>query len=198
MKRSKPVALFLMVLACCAALVGKPPSMSAPQKSKALHHVKKIHIVQSGFNIVKTKDADGRSLMTDEQAREQLEKVEAHDNRMVSLLETELIRAGFKVVKDKKDAEAVLVGMIIPSGVNPPGSPRPRRYIYKLMPPTYENFQDFIANKGKLWEIDIKMSGSPIEDESAKSAAIRIAENLLKAWLKSAKKAGLSTVDKVQ
>jgi hypothetical protein len=198
MKRNKSAAFLLMVLACCAVAAGSAPGLPAPEKSKALHQVKKIHIAQTSFNVVKTEDADGRQLLKEEQARQQLEQAEARDKRMGSLLETELKRVGFEVVKDKKDAEAVLVGMIVPLGGNQPGSSGPRRYIYKLMPQTYENFHDFFTGKGKLWEANVKMSDSRIEDESDRSAAVRIAENLLKAWLKSAQKAGLSTGDKVQ
>ena len=195
MKRSKPTALFLMVLVCCAASVGKLLGMPEPQKSKALHHVKKILIVQSGFNIVQTKDADGQRLMSDQQANEHLKNANARDKRMASLLKAELIRAGFVVVEDEKEAEAVLVGMIVPTVVKPP---EPRHYIYKLMLPTLKNFHEFIAGKGKLWETDIKVNSSPIEEESDEKAATRIAENLLKGWLKSAKQAGLSTGNKVQ
>jgi len=195
MKRRKPTALVLMVLVCCAISVGKPIGRAEPQKSKALHHVKKIQIVQSGLNIVKTQDAYGQRLMTNDQANEHLKKAEARDKRMVSLLKAELEKAGFVVVDDKKDAEAVLVGMTAPTVVN---HPEPRRYVYKLMSPAHENFLDFIAGKGKLWETEIKINSSPIEDESDKKAAVMTAEKLLKKWLKSAKEAGLSTGDKVQ
>ena len=196
MKRNKYAALFLVVLVCCAASLGKPLGLAEPQKSKlALHHVKKIQIVPSGFNIVQLKDRYGQRLMTDDQANEHLSRADARDKRMVSLLTTELTRAGFVVVEDKKDAEAVLVGMIAPVVVNPP---EPRRYVYKLMPPTHKDFLDFMAGKGKLWETEIKINSSPIEDESDKKAATLIAEKLLNGWLKSAKKAGLTTGDKVQ
>lgn len=198
MKRNKPAAFFLMVLACCAVAAGSTPGLPAPEKSKALHQVKKIHIAHNSFNVVKTKDADARQLLAEEQAREQLEQAEARERRMASLLETELKRAGFEVVKDKKDAEAVLVGMIVPFGGDQSGPSQPRRYIYKLMPQTYENFHDFITGKGKLWEANVKMSDDRTEGESDQAAAVRIAETLLKAWLKSAQKAGLSTGDKVQ
>ena len=42
------------------------------------------------------------------------------------------------------------------------------------------------------------MSSKMVADESDKQAASKLAENLLKAWLKSAKKAGIGVGAKVQ
>lgn len=122
--------------------------------------------------------------------------------RMASLLEQELNRVGFDVVKDIHDADAELVGIIGARASTPSDWPHdwplPRRYVYRLVLPEKGEPEDFYNVKGKLWETDHKMSSKMVADESDKQAASKVAENLLKAWLQSAKKAGISVGDKIQ
>jgi len=73
-----------------------------------------------------------------------------------------------------------------------------RHYSYKLMPATKGDMIDFFEWKGKLWETDFKLSRDMTTDERDKNAAVKVADNLLNAWLTSATKAGLTVADKVQ
>jgi len=80
----------------------------------------------------------------------------------------------------------------------PPDWPQPRRYLYRLTLPSKGSYFDFFSVKDKLWETDYKMNSKMVADESDKQAASKIAENLLKAWLQSANKAGMRVGDKVE
>ena len=202
MIKHKSTTLFLILIAFSAFWVKKPLGLPLPQTSKPLHQIKKIYVVNTGSWIVRTGDGRGSRLLTKDQVREFGEKKKARYQRMASLLEHELNSVGFEVVKDIHDADAELVGIIGARASTPPDWPSdwplPRRYVYRLVLPANGDHDDFFNVKGKLWETDYKMNSEMLEDESDKQAASRVAEKLLKAWLKSAKNAGISVGDKVQ
>src|SRR5262249_53391736 len=148
--------------------VTQPRGLPLPYKSKRLHEIKKIYVVDTGFGFVKTKDADGHRLLTEDQAEGYLQKQEARYQGMAALLEQELTRVGFATVKDMHDADAELVGIL-----RPPVSPTEmdQRYSYKLTLTMNGYLTDFFEWKGKLWGTDFTMSRKMAMDESDKNAA---------------------------
>jgi hypothetical protein len=202
MSKHKSATLLIILIVISAFWIKKPLGLPLLQKLKPLHQIKKLYIVDSGTWIVKTHDAQGSRLLTKEKVREFAEEQKARYHRMTSLLEQELTRVGFEVVKDIRDADAELVGIIGARASTPPDWPRdwppPRRYVYRLVLPENGKPDDFYSVKGNLWETDSKMSSKIVADEGDKQAASKVADNLLKAWLQSAKKAGISVGDKVQ
>ena len=202
MSKHKPTTLFLLLVVFSAFWTKKPLALPLLQKSKPLYQIKKLYIVDEGPGFVRVSDGRGSRLLTKDQAREVLEKEKTRYERMASLLQQELNRVGFEVVKDINDADAQLVGIIGARGSTPddwPSDwPQPRRYLYRLMPPAKGGHFKFFSAKDKLWEAYYKMDIKMLADESDKQAASKVAENLLKAWLKSARNAGIAVGDKVQ
>ena len=77
----------------------------------------------------------------------------------------------------------------------PQPDPPQHHYKYHLTPPSN---QDLWATKGEIWETDVHVRSKLNGDKVDPIAAPKIVAKLLKAWLKSAKKAGVKTADKVQ
>jgi hypothetical protein len=199
MGKHKSRTLFLLLIVLSIIWVKEPLGLPVVEKSKPLHQIKKLYVVDQGTGIVKTHDARGNRLMTEDEVREFFENEKARYQRMASLLEQELRRVGFDVVKDVNDADAELVGIIGARSSSLPDAPDwNRRYVYRIMLPAKGQHFDFFNDKGKLWESDFRIDRKIVPDESDKRVAIKVADSLLKAWLKSAKKAGIPVGDKVQ
>lgn len=198
LSRYKSTILLLTFLAFSAVCVTQPRGVPLPYKSKPLHQIKKLYVVDMGFEFVKTHDASGHRILKEDEAEAYLQKEHARYQGMAALLEPELTRVGFAVVKDFHEADAELVGAIRPGTEKLTEVDLRRHYTYRLVPPANGHSMDFFNVKDKLWGTDFKMSREMTTDEGDKNAAIKVADTLLNAWLASAKKAGLTVGDKVQ
>jgi hypothetical protein len=179
--RVKKLAVILMLLSLQFS------SLALPQKSDKLHFVKKIYVGERGF-YMENQDEAGLKLIRDAIARER---------QMNSYLEQELVNAGFKVVKDKGQADALLRGTqgitVVVDG--PPLNPPKHDYEYHLTPP---NVESLVETKDELWKTNVSVRSKLELSEVDRMAALKIVEKLVKAWLKSAKKAGINTGNKIQ
>lgn len=192
----KSTILFLTFLAFSSVWVTQPRGVPLPYKSKPLHQIKKIYVVDIGLEFLRLHETSVNRKKEDEMLAF-LEKEHMRYQGLAALVEQELHRVGFAVVKDVHDADAELIGVIRPTN-NPAEIDQRRHYTYRLMPPTNKFTIDFLDVEHMLWEADFKMSRKITRDESDKNAAVKVADTLLNAWLTSAKKAGLTVGDKVQ
>jgi len=168
--RAKNLAAILLLLAVPL------PSATLPQNSNNLYLVEKIYVGERGFS---SREAGAR------------------EKRMNSYLKQELAAAGFVIVEDKNKADAVLSGSqgvaVVADGPQP--DPPEHDYEYRLTPAGVE---DLWESKGRLWEAEVSIRSKLDEPEVDRMAAPKLVGKLVRAWLKSAKKAGLKTGNKVR
>ena len=123
-----------------------------------------------------------------------MSEVAARVKLMNSYLEQELLKAGFEVVTDRGQADAVLSGT---QGITivedaPPLDPPQHDYEFHLTPPGVENLWE---SKGTLWKTEVSVRSKLDVSEVDRRAAMKIVGKLTKAWLKSARRAGLERRD---
>ena len=179
--KSKQFAAILLLLAVQIA------ALAVSQKPNQLYLVKKIHVGERGFY---TENQDEARLKL-------IREAIAREKQMNSYLEQELVKAGFEVVKDKGQADAVLSGTqgitVVADG--PPLDPPKHDYEYHLTPPNVENLGE---SEDALWNTEVSVRSKLDVSEVDRMAATKIVEKLVKAWLKSAKKAGVNTGNQIQ
>jgi hypothetical protein len=107
----------------------------------------------------------------------------------ISVMRTELTKVGFVVVDNAHDADAILddevQGVVILDGPQPD----PPEHVYE--------FRLTLPNNVTVWRTEFKIRSRLEVDDVNKQAAKRLAGQLVNAWLKSARKAGLAVGDKV-
>jgi hypothetical protein len=161
----------LLTIFVALAAVWLPALAASPRKDDNLYLVKRIYVA-------------GEPLCTVNEYCAAVEK------RMNSYLRRELADVGFTTVDDVAKADAVLKGSIGEEVVLDGVQPDPPKYIYE--------YQLTYPNKERAWRTKFNIRSKANQAEVDGSAARKIAQNLLKAWQKSAKRAGLSVGDGVQ
>jgi hypothetical protein len=116
-------------------------------------------------------------------------EVAAEDEQIRAYLKQVLTTFGFVVIDDETKAEATMTGEFGEWVTLDGPQPDPPRYsfAYKLT----------LANKQQVWRTSFNISGRENKDSVNQKGIQKVAENLFKAWRKSAKNAGLNVNDKV-
>jgi hypothetical protein len=163
----KKNSMFFLTLTAFGHLcfIVQPVSASLIQPDN-LHLVKRIRVAEESSS--------------KEPATEQTELT----RRLTLALKDELMAAGFVVVDNQEDADAVLSGKtyiwIVDDG--PPDDPTRFTYEYQLTSPT----------AGRIWSTKFNIYSRSNWEEIDKAAAKKIVGRLLREWRRSAKRAGIS------